>query len=292
MDTVPVTGAPDPSYAAGTEAKSSAVSWAAIAAGAVVALSVALLLVTLGAGLGLASLSPWQNSGPSVTTFGIATGIGLIVVHWISSASGGYITGRLRTKWVGVHTHEVFFRDTAHGFVTWAVATLIGAIFLASAVSSVVSGGVHAGATVAGGATQGAGQAAAKATSGISAYDVDSLFRSDHADAASNPQTSNAQASRILATGLTGGDISADDRSYLVQMVSARTGISQDDAKKRVDDVIAREKAGVVKAKQEADAARKAAAEFAIFTALAMLIGAFVASAAAALGGGLRDEHP
>ena len=154
-----------------------------------------------------------------------------------------------------------------------------------------VSGGVHAGATVAGGAAQGAGQVAVQATSGISDYDVDSLFRSDHADAASNPQTSNAQASRILATGLTAGDVSADDRSYLAQMVSARTGISQDDAKKRVDDVIAREKAGVVKAKQEADAARKAAAEFAIFTALAMLIGAFVASAAAAFGGGLRDEH-
>jgi hypothetical protein len=133
---------------------------------------------------------------------------------------------------------------------------------------------------------------AAQATSGISAYDVDSLFRSDKPDAGGTLQTSNAQASRILATGLTGGDVSGDDRTYLAQMVAARTGISQDDAKKRVDDVIAREKAGVVKAKQEADAARKAAAEFAIFTALAMLIGAFVASAAAALGGGLRDEHP
>jgi hypothetical protein len=279
-------------HAAGVETRGSAVSWGAIAAGAVVALSTALLLVTFGTGLGLASLSPWQNAGPSPTTFGIATGLGLIVVHWISSATGGYITGRLRTKWVSLHTHEVFFRDTAHGFVTWAVATLIGAIFLASAVSSVVSGGVHAGATVAGGAAQGAGQAAGQATSGISAYDVDSLFRSDKSDAGGNPQASNAQASRILATGLTGGDVSADDQTYLAQMVAARTGISQDDAKKRVADVIAREKAGVVKAKQEADAARKAAAEFAIFTALAMLIGAFVASAAAALGGGLRDEHP
>ncbi len=294
MDTVPVTVADPPAYAADAETMGSAVSWAAIAAGTVVALSIALLLVTLGTGFGLASLSPWQAAGPSPTAFGIATGIGLIVVHWVSSATGGYITGRLRKRWVGVHTHEIFFRDTAHGFVTWAVATLIGAIFLASAVSSIVSGGAHAAATAASGVAQGAGQAATQASSSTSAYDVDSLFRSDHpdTDTASSPQTANAQASRILATGVTDGDVSAADRGYLAQMVSAQTGIAQDEARKRVDDVIAREKAGVAKAKQEADAARKAGAEFAIFTALAMLIGAFVASAAAAFGGSLRDEHP
>src|SRR5215467_11786170 len=105
------------------ESSNSAVSWPAIISGAFVALAIALVLVTLAAGFGLVSISPWPNSGASATTFGITTGIGLIVVHWLASASGGYITGRLRTKWVGVHTHEVFFRDTAHGFLTWAVAT-------------------------------------------------------------------------------------------------------------------------------------------------------------------------
>jgi hypothetical protein len=83
----------------------------------------------------------------------------------------------------------------------------------------------------------------------------------------------------------------AADRTYVAQLVAARTGISQADAEKRVDEVIARGKAAEVKVKQAADAARKATAEFAIFTALSMLIGAFIASAAAAYGGSVRDEH-
>ena len=273
------------------ESSHSAVSWPAIIAGAFVAISIALLLATLGTGLGLASLSPWPNSGASATTFGISTGIGLIVVNWIASASGGYITGRLRTKWAGVHTHEVFFRDTAHGFLTWAVATAVGSLLLASAATAVIGGGVRAASVVAGGATQVAGQAATQSTSSASAYDVDSLFRSDRPDPAANPQSANAQAARILASGVTAGDVPATDRTYLAQMVATRTGLSQLDAQKRVDDVIAREKAAVIKVKQAADATRKAASELAIFTSLAMLIGAFVASAAAAYGGSLRDDH-
>jgi hypothetical protein len=144
---------------------------------------------------------------------------------------------------------------------------------------------------VAGGAAQGGVQSAEQSTSGVSAYDVDSLFRSDRPDANANPQASNAEASGILASGLATGDVPAADRTYLAQMVAAHTGLSQPDAQKRVDDVIAKEQAAVVKAKQAAEAARKAASEVAIFTALAMLIGAFIASAAAAYGGSIRDEH-
>jgi hypothetical protein len=271
------------------ESSQSAVSWAAIFAGAFAAFAITDVLLALGVGLGLTSISPWSNTGVSATTFTIMTGLGLIVVQWLSAAIGGYIAGRLRTKWVGVHAHEVFFRDTAHGFLAWALATVVGALFLTAVGSSVVSGGVHAATTVAGGATQAAGQAAA---SGVSGYDVDSLFRSDKPDAAgTNPQVTNGQASRILASAVANGDMPPADKTYLAGMISARTGISQDDAHKRVDDVIAREKAAEVKAKQVADATRKATAEFAIFSALSMLIGAFIASAAAALGGSLRDEH-
>src|SRR6202158_4760620 len=115
------------------EASASAVSWPAIIAGAFVAASTSLLLLALGSGLGLAPVSPWSDAGASVTTFAVMTGIWLIVVQWAASGLGGYLTGRLRTKWVGTHTHEVFFRDTAHGFLTWAVATVIGAAMLASA---------------------------------------------------------------------------------------------------------------------------------------------------------------
>ena len=183
-----------------------------------------------------------------------------------------------------------FLPRTAHGFLTWALATVTGIVLFASAASSIIGGGVHAAATVAGGAAQGAGQMVSQAASGVSAYDVDSLFRSDRPDPAANPQTTNAQVTRILASGIANGDMPAADRTYVVQLVAARTVLSQADAEKRVDEVIAREKTAEVKAKQAADAARKATAEFAIFTALSMLIGAFIASAAAAYGGRVRDE--
>jgi hypothetical protein len=222
--------------------------------------------------------------GAAATSFTIGAGIGLIVVQWLSSALGGFVTGRLRTKWTGLHTHEVFFRDTAHGFLSWALATIVGTLLLAAAASSVVSGGVRAAATTAGGAVQ-------AVTSSISGYAVDGLFRSDHVDASTTTQDAAAQASRILANGIRTGNVSAADRTYLAQLVAAKTGISQADAEKRVDDTIASAKEAEVKARQAADAARKATATFAIFTALSLMIGAFVASAAAAYGGNVRDEY-
>jgi hypothetical protein len=130
--------------------------------------SITLVLLALGAGLGLTSISPWPNSGASVATFTIMTAIGLIVVQWLAAAIGGFLTGRLRTKWVAVHVHEVFFRDTAHGFLTWALATVVGLLLAGSAASSIIGGGVHAAATVAGGAAQGARQVVSQAASGVS----------------------------------------------------------------------------------------------------------------------------
>jgi hypothetical protein len=286
-------GAPAPRGAAldgPIEASKSAVSWAAILAGSVGAVSATIILLTLGAGLGFASISPWTHSGASATTVGALAAVWFIVVQWLSAGLGGYLTGRLRTKWVGTHTHEVFFRDTAHGFVTWAVATLILAIVLAGAALATTGAGVRATAMVGGGAAQGAtGSPHGRAT--VGAYDVDMLFRSAHSDA--NPTNDgHAEAMRILEKGLSVGDVSAADRSYLAEQVAGRTGISQDNAQKRVDDVIAQVKAADLKAREAADAARKAAAKASILTALAMLIGAFIACAAAALGGHERDLHP
>jgi hypothetical protein len=283
MDTIPA-GSAAGTAALGNEASSSAVSWAAIIAGAFAALSLTVVLTSLGTGLGLTTISAWPNSGASATTFTISAGIGLIVVQWLSSALGGFITGRLRTKWTGVHTHEVFFRDTAHGFLSWALTTIVGTALLAAATSSVVGGGMRAASTVAGGA----GQAA---TSAISGYSVDSLFRSDRIDASTSNQEVAAQASRILANGIRSGDVPAGDRTYLAQLVAAKTGIPQAGAQKRVDDTIATTKEAETKARQTVDAARKATATFAIFAALSLMIGAFVACAAAAFGGNVRDEN-
>ena len=117
-----------------------AVSWAAIAAGAVAAAALTLVLLAFGAGMGFSAVSPWGNSGVSARTFEIGTGLYLIVVAMLASTIGGYVAGRLRTKWVGVHTHEVFFRDTAHGFLAWALAAVLGAAILTAAASNIAGG--------------------------------------------------------------------------------------------------------------------------------------------------------
>lgn len=283
MDTLPA-GSPALATAPGNQASSSAVSWAAIFAGTFAALALAIVLVSLGTGLGLTTLSAWPNSGASVTTFTISAGIGLIVVQWLSSALGGFITGRLRTKWTNVHTHEVFFRDTAHGFLSWALTTIVGTVLFATVASSVVSGGIRTASTIAAGPAQ-------AATSGVSGYTTDSLLRSDKIDASGSDQEAAGQATRILANGVQNGDVPPADRTYLAQLVAAKAGIAQADAQKRVDNTIAAIKESETKTLQAADAARKASANFSIFTALALMIGAFVASAAAAYGGSIRDEY-
>ena len=276
------------------EVSASAVTWSAIIAGAVAAAAVALVLLILGAGLGLTVVSPWANSGASATTLGVGAVIWLIVTQWISAVMGGYLTGRLRTRWVNVHTHEVFFRDTAHGFLTWALATVIAAALLTSAVSSIVGGATSAVTSVLSGAAQGAAHGGAQSAGSISdptGYFVDMLFRTDKPTTAGNPQDIRAESSRILMRAFGEGDITPADKTQLAQLVAAQTGVSQADAEKRIDDVIAQAKAAAEKVKQAADAARKAASTLALFSFLSLLIGAFIASAAAALGGHERDEY-
>ena len=297
----------DPTRIATPESSVSAVTWPAIFAGAFVAAAASIVLVALGSGLGLASVSPWRDSGASATGVAWMTAVWFIVVQWLSSGVGGYLAGRLRTKWANTHTHEVFFRDTAHGFITWAVATVIVAGFLASAVGSAISGGAQMAATVGSGAAAGAATAATQgargtgSTSSTSAampqastfatYDMDLLFRSTQATSTASTTDARAEAARILANGVETGDVPTTDRAYLAELVASRTGVSAEEAQKRVDNAIAQAKAADVKARAAADKARKAAAETSIFTALSMLVGAFIACIAAALGGQRRDLH-
>src|ERR1700680_2560764 len=128
------------------EAHASGVSWAAVIAGAFVAAALWLILLALGTGMGLSSVSPWSNAGASASTIGKASIVWLIIVQIIASAMGGYLAGRLRTKWATIHTDEVYFRDTAHGFLVWSVGLVITASFLASAAASMV-GGSHSNST-------------------------------------------------------------------------------------------------------------------------------------------------
>lgn len=280
----------------------SATSWGAIIAGAMGAVAASLVLMLVGSGMGLTLASPWSATGTSVATFAVSGMIWLVVVQWLSSALGGYLAGRLLTRWTGVHSDEVFFRDTAHGFVTWALSTIIVAVLLTSAVGTIIAGTASKATDLAASAMQGAAQSAGqKETAAIAdpmAYFVDTLFRrpAQTAGAAApsvsptgNGQAVRDEAARILVAGAASGEVADADKAYLAQLIANETGISAEESQARVNDVLSRIQSAKEKAKEAADKARKAGATVAILTALSLAIGAFIASVAAALGGRLRD---
>jgi hypothetical protein len=257
------------------EAHSSGVSWGAVIGGAFAASALYLILLALGAGFGLSAVSPWSNTGASASTVGAVAIIWLIIIEILASACGGYLTGRLRTKWTFIHTDEVFFRDTANGFLAWAVALVVSVAFLASA------GAWMAGSEVQAAASQ---QAATGATTGDpSMYFADALFRSDRTLAEPGDPVLKAEAAQILARDVRQNPMTPVDQSYLAQLVARRTGMSQHDAEQRVTSVMNQ-------ARQAADTTRKATAHLLLWLFLAMLIGAFSASYAATIGGRQRDH--
>jgi hypothetical protein len=342
---VDVTGSPA-AYTAtptGVESRFSGVSWGAIVAGGVAAAAMAILLMTLGAGLGLISVSPWPNEGASAETVGIGVVVWSIIIEVAAFGLGGYIAGRLRTKWANLHGDEVYFRDTAHGFVTWALGTLVFMCLLTSAAGQLARTGAEVGGAMGSAAIAGAGAATAAAGPQMMGprgnpadYYIDLLFRpAAPQGAAAATGTTTGTGTDGTGTGTTGdtgtmaptppappapmggpaGDIgparseilhiatqsfrdgafnlAPEDKSYIASLVAQRTGMSQQDAEKRVDDVVAKAKAtadeAATKAKEAADAARKAGAGLAMWSVVAMLIGAFVASYAATIGGRHRD---
>jgi hypothetical protein len=263
------------------EAHSSGVSWAAVVAGAFVAAALSLALLALGTGIGFSAVSPWSSTSASASTIGWTAIVWLILMQLIASSVGGYLTGRLRTKWVNVHTHEVYFRDTAHGFLVWAVGLVITAAFLTSAATSLVGGAARASVTP----EEVSGPAQSRNTAGANGYLVDTLLRRSASAPDQDSASIRGEIGLILANALRAGDMPPADRMYLAQVVAVRTGASVPDAEKRVDDAYA-------EARRAADSARKAVAHSMYWTFLALLIGAFCASFAATLGGKERDRVP
>jgi hypothetical protein len=259
-----------------SDASSSGVSWPAVIGGAFVSASLALILLSLGTGLGLSSVSPWSNVGASASTVGKAAIFWLILTQILASAMGGYLAGRLRTKWTHVHTDEVYFRDTAHGFLVWAVGLVITAGFLASAATS-----------FAGSATQqnsGATSARSEASvSNANAYFVEALLRTNGTVENRDDSFARSQVETIFTHAMHQGAIVQTDKAYLAQLVSARSGLNQSDALQRVSEVFA-------DAQQSADNTRKALAHFSLWLFVALLSGAFCASYAGTIGGKQRDH--
>lgn len=303
------------------------VSWSAVLAGATAAAALTLIMVLLGAGMGLGLASPWEGQGAEAKTLGIAGIFWITFTQVVASGLGGYIAGRLRAKWISLRTEEVGFRDTAHGFLAWAAATLVTAALLMSAAGATLSAGARAGASLASGAASTAavvGLGASRgedSSSGPLAYWTDSLLRKavapaptgpsapasatpGQADSAGAPTASapvvqsegpapTAELGRILANSLRTGAMTPEDTRYVAQVVAQRTGISQADAEKRVNDTFARAKAttdeAVAKTKEAADTARKAAAYGSLWLFISLVIGALVAAYFATLGGRARD---
>lgn len=258
-------------FAAKNEASTSGVSWAAVAGGGFVTAALLLSLSALGAGMGLSSISPWANSGISPSSVGMGAMLWLAFAEIVACGIGGYVAGRLRTKWVDVHSDEVYFRDTAHGFLVWAVALVIMAAFLTSA-----------GTALAGRENRGANNGRSEgAVTDANRYYVDSLFRSKAPSAPDDAMRS--EVGSIFAHSLGQRNLTPEDQNYVAQMVAAKTGVSQPDAGKRVMDAFE-------SAQQAADTARKAIAHSLYWMFLALLLGAFAASLAATFGGRQRDH--
>jgi hypothetical protein len=248
------------------EAPGAGVSWPAVFAGAFTMGALTLILAVLGAGIGLASVSPWPSDSAQASRVSTGAIIWLMLAQFVASSIGGYLAGRLRTKWVSLHTHEIYFRDTAHGFIAWAFALVISTLFFMSYATSIA-----------------ARPTAVSTENAPGNYFVDMLFRTDNPAAARIDQQLRNEAGLILANDLRHPDTTRQDQAYLANLVVAATGLSQAEAERRVGDTIAADR-------EAADTVRKAIAHSLYWLFVAFLIGAFTASYAATIGGRQRDS--
>jgi hypothetical protein len=280
----------------------SGLSWSAVIAGTLTAIAVTIIVVALGSGIGLSLASPYAYS-PSGSTLTIMGAVWLVFAQAIGFAVGGYIAGRVRRDPAVLRTAEVKFRDGASGLTVWAIGVVVSTVVIAAAAEKLG----NAAENTAGAATSLTAMAGQWPSMD---YFVDNLLRTNPQPGANgvaapvpngsntgqNNTAANAEANggiqrdqvyRIMLTALGPNGLSANDRTYLAQIVSAQTGLSQNDAQQRVDDVVNMAKQD---ATQAADAARKAAAYLSFWTFMSLLFGAVCATTGGMLGGDLRDE--
>jgi len=252
------------------------VEWAPVLAGAVTASAIAFVLVTAGSAIGLSLLSPYpsQSYGKWAATL---AAFWAIFVPILSLLVGGYIAGRLRAAW-NADADEVQFRDGVHGMLVWATAVVIGGIlaYLAAATAAQIGGEI--------------GKAAIADRGSLVTSSVDALLRPAAGGAANSPTAgpvsdeSRAELARILVSATTDGSLSTADRDYLAQVVASRTGLTPDEAQKRVEEAYS-------SALKAVDTARKAGVTAGLATATALLLGLAAAWYAAQRGGHHRDQN-
>jgi hypothetical protein len=245
--------------------------WTPIAVGAFVATALSLILITFGTalGLGLASAAPtWRDA--SVALWALS-GVYLIFQSLISFGCGGYFAGRVRPPYASA-TDDVETRDGLHGVAAWALAVLIGAVLTA-----LIAGAAH---------RQSATTQPPSATEpSVLSYELDHLFRAPRRPPNVDLTGERAEAARILATASSHSGVLPEDRTYLVQQVTALTGLTGPDAEKRVDTTLANAKSAISRA-------RAASIIIAFSAAAALLFGAVAGWAGAEAGGRHRDGEP
>jgi hypothetical protein len=261
--------------------------WPAAIAGAVLASAISLVLITFGSAIGLSLTSPFDNTGMSAVGLAIALGLWLVWVQVSSFMAGGYVTGRMRRRLHDATEHESDVRDGIHGLVVWGVGVLLGASILALT----AGGAASTAATAVGGAAQAAVEKMADAAQGVNPLSraVDTAFRTTRPDASTSADARN-EVMAIVARGIAQGDIPEADRTYLAQVIAARTDVPPDEAKARVDTMVTSAQQAAEEAKQQAKRAKRFAVIAAFVTAASLAISAAAAFWAAGMGGRHRDE--
>jgi hypothetical protein len=282
------------------------VDWGPIIVGTLGALAFMVVLMTFGGALGLSVVSPQPYAGLSAKALAVLAGLYAALVHVASFSAGGYLAGRMRTPWVTSDSVEKHFRDGGHGFAVWALGVVVGAALALSGVSGIVKAisGATTAVTAAGAAGAAANPQTPAALQQISMqptdYAVDRLLAPGPgaaAPAAAGGAATGSRAdlaapiARAFAANINNPQLDARDRTWLASLVSQRTGLSQADAEKRVDEAFTELKAAEQKARDAADKARKATLIAGFLAAATMAIGAAAACAGASLGARHRDER-
>lgn len=289
--------------------------WGAVIAGGVMAAAISFVLMAFGSALGLSFVSPQENAEPPGTGIVIIIALWTVIVTVASFSIGGYVAGRMRRRAFDSTPHEVSVRDAVHGLVVWGLGVLIGGALAATAAAGIVRTGAQIAT-----AAVGAGVAAVGAAAGdekTSAYFADALFRAAATPASAQvtsespdgdqmlppeePRTgpvsdaARQEAARILAMGaVREGGLTEADKEQLARLVASEVGVPEQEARGRVDTVLAQAEqaanAAEMKARDAADAARKAGVLAAFLTVTSLLVGAAGTATCAKLGGRHRDE--
>ena len=283
----------------GIQEHHSYIDWAAVIGGLVLASAISVLLLTFGSAVGLSFTNFHTFNGVAPIWVAIAAASWLLWVQISSFMAGGYLTGRMRRRFHDATEHESDVRDGSHGLLVWAGALVIGGIIAvsgigsaANAIGSIVGTATNAASNVAQGTAANPQVANAASSLDPTGYFVDELYRvppGATAPQGTNPGDVRAETARILAASATTG-VSADDKTYLAALVSRQTGLPQDQASARVDQVLKSVDDAKAKAADAAETARKAAVLAAFLAAASLLVSAVGAYWAAMKGGKHRDE--